>query len=323
MSAASAGVLVLAVLVALGLGDYPMSPAQVVRAIVDPEAGFTRTIVLEWRLPRVLAAVVFGAALGLSGAMFQTLTDNPLGSPDVVGFSTGAYTGALVAMIVLGAGLAGATLGSLVGGIATALLVYAFAFRRGVEGYRLIITGIGVTAALGSVNVWILLVAGREEAMQAAMWGAGSLADVGVHDVAGSSACLVVLGAGVGLLARGLRQLEMGDDTARAHGVRIETVRMAVILVAVALVSVVTAVAGPIAFIALSAPQIAARLARSAGLPLVLSACVGAVLLVAADLVAAHVLPGGVTAGQVTVVVGGAYLLWLLVNSGTGRNRKA
>lgn len=75
------------IVLALGVGDYPLSPLQVVTAVLDPGAGFARTIVLEWRMPRVLAALAFGAALGASGAVFQSLTRNPLGSPDVIGFS--------------------------------------------------------------------------------------------------------------------------------------------------------------------------------------------------------------------------------------------
>ena len=103
-TASLAVVAVVVAVVALGLGDYPLSPPEVLRALLVGD-GFASTIVLQWRLPRVLAALVFGAALGASGAVFQSLTRNPLGSPDVIGFSTGAYTGAIVGGLFSGQAL--------------------------------------------------------------------------------------------------------------------------------------------------------------------------------------------------------------------------
>ncbi|AGF73159.1 FecCD family ABC transporter permease [Corynebacterium halotolerans] len=301
------------VIAALGIGEFYVAPQDVIRSLLGRDTGFAAVVVNEWRAPRVAAACLFGAALGISGALFQTLTDNALGSPDVVGFSTGAYTGALIAMTVIGAGAGGTAVGALLGGVATALLVYLFAFNRGVEGYRLIIAGIGTTAALSSVNVWLLLRVDAGEAMNAAMWGAGTLSGITLGSVAIAAAVIVPGLLGTGLIARPLRQLELGDDAAIAHGVRVEPVRLLIIVIAVAPVAAVTAFAGPIAFIALSAPQIARRLQRSEGLPLIGSALTGALLLLLADLVARHLLPGGVPVGTVTVVIGGIYLMWLLV----------
>lgn len=308
---------------ALGVGQFYVAPQDVLRSLLGQDTGFAGVVVTEWRAPRVAAALIFGAALGVSGALFQTVTANALGSPDVVGFSTGAYTGALIAMTVIGAGSGGATVGALLGGIATAVLVYLFAFNRGVEGYRLIIAGIGTSAALSSVNVWLLLRAKSEDAMNAAMWGAGSLSGITVDSVVTASAVVAVGLAGAAVLARALRQLELGDETATAHGLRVEPARLAIIVIAVVLVAAVTAFAGPIAFIALSAPQIAIRLQRSEGLPLIGSALMGAALLLLADMTAQHLLPGEVPTGTVTVVIGGIYLMWLLVlqarQSGGGR----
>lgn len=114
------------------------------------------------------------------------------------------------------------------------------------------------------------------------------------------------------MLAGPLRQLELGDETARSHGVRVEPTRFAVLIVGVMLTAVVTAATGPIAFIALSAPQLALRLERGPGVPILSSAVLGGVLLLAADLIAQHVLGGTVPVGVVTIVIGGAYLVFLL-----------
>ena len=307
-----AAVVVLA-LVALGVGDYPLSVPEVVRAMVSDQ-GFASTVVTQWRMPRVVAAIAFGAALALSGALFQSLTRNPLGSPDIIGFATGSYTGAIVVLTVVGPAVVSTSFGALVGGLVTALLVYGLAWRRGVQGFRLIVVGIAVTAMRSAVNTWLLLRAQVEVAMAASIWGAGSISLVGWAQARLTLIVLVVLLPVVALLAGPLRELEMGDDLARSHGVDVERNRIAILVVGVCLTAVVTAVSGPIAFVALAAPQIARRLTRGAGLPLVGSALVGALLLLTADQAAQHLLPGDLPVGMVTVVVGGVYLLWLLVH---------
>ncbi|WP_371030891.1 FecCD family ABC transporter permease [Pseudoclavibacter sp. JSM 162008] len=306
------GIAVLLAVVALGLGKYPLTPIEVLEAVFVPDGGFATTVVLEWRAPRVVAALVFGAALAVSGALFQSLTRNPLGSPDVIGFSTGAYTGAVI-VIIAGAGtFLGTAVGALAGGLLTAILVYALARRGGVSSFRLIVVGIGVTAFLHALNTWMLLRAQTEVAMTASIWGAGSLALAQWSQLVPAAVILMLLVPAVALLAGPLRQLELGDETARSHGVRVEPTRFAVLIVGVMLTAVVTAATGPIAFVALSAPQLALRLERGPGVPILSSAVLGAVLLLAADLVAQHALGGAVPVGVVTIVMGGAYLVVLL-----------
>ncbi|WP_425483680.1 FecCD family ABC transporter permease [Cellulomonas taurus] len=311
-------VALLLAVVALGLGDYPLSVPEVVRALVTDQ-GFASTIVVQWRLPRVLVALVFGAALGVSGALFQSLTRNPLGSPDVIGFSTGSYTGVLLVTTVVGTGTLGVSAGALIAGLATALVVYLLAYRDGVQGFRLIVVGIGVTGMLHGVNVWLLLRAKTEVAMAASIWGAGSISLTGWSQALPAFAVFAVLTPLIWAVRGPLRQLELGDDAAGAHGLRVETTRLAVVVLGVALIATVTASAGPIAFVALSAPQIARRLTRSAGLPLLASALTGGVLLLGADLIAQHVLPTAVPVGVVTVVLGGIYLLTLIVREARRR----
>ncbi|WP_134766003.1 iron chelate uptake ABC transporter family permease subunit [Nocardioides sp. 1609] len=301
-------------LVALGTGSLELSPVEVVEAIRDLGAGYRRYVVLEERLPRIVAALVFGAALGVGGAVFQSLTRNPLGSPDVIGFSTGAYTGALVVITTVGSSATAVAGGALAGGIGTALLVYALAWRGGVIGFRLVIVGIAVTALLASVNTYLLLRAKLEVAVAAATWGAGSLSLLTWQQALPALLLVAALLPVIALLSGGLRQLELGDDAARAHGLAVEPVRLSLVVAAVALTAAVTAVAGPIAFVALSAPQIAHRLCRSAGLPLLASALTGAFLLLLADFAAQHWFPQDLPVGVVTVVVGGLYLLWLLAS---------
>ncbi|NWL12980.1 iron-enterobactin ABC transporter permease [Paenarthrobacter nitroguajacolicus] len=300
-------------IVSLATGDYDVTVQQVLQAFTGDAPGLAQTIVMEWRLPRVLSALVFGAALGMSGGIFQSMTRNPLGSPDIIGFNTGAYTGALIVMLTVGGGYLGIAAGALVGGILTALAVYLLAYRRGSQGFRLIIVGIGISAMLAAFNHWLILQAELEAALAAAVWGAGSLNGITWEQAAPAAVVVVVVGVATLAVARRMQLLEMGDDAARALGVRAEPTRLLLLVLGVALTAAVTAVAGPIAFVALAAPQLARRLTRSAGITLVPSAVMGAFLLVASDLAAQRLFaPIQLPVGVVTVCIGGIYLVWLL-----------
>lgn len=312
------GAVVVLALAALGVlalmtGDYSLTAGEVIDVLRGVREGLAPTVVLEWRLPRVLAAVVLGAALAVAGALFQTLTRNPLASPDVIGLSSGAFTGMLLTVLLLGTSWPQVTTGSVAGGAVAATLIYVLAHRDGIQGFRFIVVGIAISSMLASANTWMLLQIEVETAMFASAWGAGSLNGVTGGQVRGAAACVAVLLAGCAVLAPQLRQLELGDDAATALGVRPGRVKAAAVLLGVALVSVATAVVGPIAFISLAAPQIARRAAGTPYLPLTLSALVGALLLLLSDHVAQHLLPATLPAGVVTVVLGGAFLVWLIV----------
>ncbi|MDV6264555.1 FecCD family ABC transporter permease [Rhodococcoides yunnanense] len=303
--------------VAVGTGDYYIPPNEVLAAVFGDSSRITEIIVMEWRFPRVVLAFLFGAALGVSGAVFQSLTRNPLGSPDIIGFATGAYTGALVVILTLGGGYYQTGAGALVGGLATAAAVYLLAYKRGVQGFRLIIVGIGVSAMLASINTWLVVKADLTEAIAAAVWGAGSLNGLGWAQVWPALAVSAVIAPCLAVLSRRLPMLEMGDDAARALGVRAERTRLMLVFLGVALIALVTAAAGPISFVALAAPQLARRLTGTSGVAMVPAACMGALLLVVSDVVAQRVFaPTQLPVGVVTVSVGGAYFVWLLAREG-------
>ncbi|WP_116950874.1 FecCD family ABC transporter permease [Jiangella endophytica] len=302
-----------AAIVALCLGDLPLSPAEVVAGLFGADDGLSGTVVREWRLPRTTAAVLFGLALGVSGAVLQTLTANPLASPDVVGISSGSYTGGLIVIVLLGGGFAATATGALIGGLATAAAVYLLAYRRGVQGFRLIIVGIGVGAMLAALSTYLLLRARVEVAMTATAWGAGSLTPVGWPQLVPAAVVIVAALFPLVVLSRPLQQLELGDDASHALGVTVERSRLALLVCAVALTAVVTAAAGPIAFVSLAAPQIARRLTGGAGISLAAAGLLGALLLTVSDTVAQHALPVPFPVGVITVVIGGCYLVWLLV----------
>ncbi|MFI9244589.1 FecCD family ABC transporter permease [Streptomyces sp. NPDC053086] len=298
----------------IGTGDAKIPAADVLRTLAGNGSAYQDFIVNELRLPRVLVGLLAGASLGLGGALFQSVSRNPLGSPDVLGLSQGSTAGALIVIVLMSGGAAQVTVGALVGGLATGLAIYVLAWKQGVHGYRLVLVGIGVNAIMTAVNGYLLTKADLVDATRAVVWMTGSLNGRDwdqVWPLLGLCAVLLPL---VLAHARGLRMTEMGDDIANALGVRVQRVRLLLMVSAVLLTAAATAAAGPVSFVALTAPQLARRLTRSPGPNLVPSLCMGAALLVAADWASQRAFgTDQLPVGVVTGVLGGAYLLWLLV----------
>ncbi len=310
-------VLVLMALSVLGLmtGDYDLGPGQIMQALLgapqDPLAGY---FVNDLRAPRVVAAVVVGAALGVAGALIQGLTGNPLGSPDILGFTTGAATGALLQIIVLSGDGSQVALGALLGGLGTAVLVHLVTRGAGLTGTRLILVGLGVGALLSALNTLLVVRASLTAAQTAAQWLAGSLNAMQWHRVLVTGALVLVLLLLAMAVSGAWHLLGLGDDLAQSLGVPVTAVRTWSLLVAVALVSLATAATGPIAFVALAAPQIGRRLAGTAMPGILLSALTGAALVLASDIIAQRLLaPTQLAVGVVTGALGGLYLIALLV----------
>ncbi|MFF0163367.1 FecCD family ABC transporter permease [Streptomyces sp. NPDC005263] len=300
--------------VLIGTGDFPIPPADVLRSLVGDGNAGQEFIINELRLPRVLVGLLVGASLGLGGALFQAISRNPLGSPDVLGLGQGAAAGALIVIVLMHGSAAQVTVGALLGGLVTGLAIYLLAWKRGVHGYRLVLVGIGVAAMLTALNSYLLTISDLTDAASAVVWMTGSLDGRDwdqVWPLLGLCAVFVPL---VLANARGLRMTEMGDDVSYALGVRVERLRMMMLVVAVLLTATATAAAGPISFVALTAPQLARRLTRSPGPNLLPSLCMGATLLVTADWISQRAFGAGqLPVGVVTGALGGVYLLWLLV----------
>ncbi|MHC6628962.1 FecCD family ABC transporter permease [Streptomyces globosus] len=300
--------------VLIGTGDFEIAPADVVQTLLGNGTPAQDFIVNDLRLPRVLVALLVGAALGMAGAVFQSVSRNPLGSPDLLGFGYGSVVGALLVIVLFKGGATAVAGGALVGGLVTGVLIYVLSYKRGIHGYRLVLVGIGASAMLIAGIQWLLTKAQFIEATRAMVWLTGSLAGRDwsqVWPLLGTCAVLFPLVLSQG---RALRIAEMGDDAAYALGVRVERMRMLLMLAAVLLTTAAAAAAGPISFVALAAPQLARRLTRSPGSNLATGALMGSVLLLLSDWASqrafgADQLPVGVLTG----LVGGAYLLWLLV----------
>ncbi|MGO3886911.1 MAG: FecCD family ABC transporter permease [Mycetocola sp.] len=309
-------VVVLAGLTTLTLmtGSMPLAPDELLAVFSGTADPAPTRSVLGRRRPRALTAALVGCCLGLSGAVFQSVSRNPLGSPDIIGFTSGAATGAIVQILVFGGGILATAAAALCGGIVTALVVYVLARRHGTSGgVRLVLVGIGVGSVLSAVTSLLVVRAEITDATTVQLWSSGSLIGRGWPHVTALLCGLVILVPVLVLIAGKVSALELGDDTAHSLGLHPERIRLIALLIGVVLAAIATAAAGPIAFIAFAAPQIARRLSRSSGLHLGLSAVLGATLLVLADLIATTVDVGLRTpVGLVTSLLGGLYLLWLL-----------
>ncbi|MFE5502423.1 FecCD family ABC transporter permease [Amycolatopsis japonica] len=301
------------VVLSVGTGDYEMSPGEVLATLAGSGTK-AQYLVVMGRLPRVLVAILVGAALALAGAVFQTITRNPLGSPDIIGFTTGSATGGIVTLLLFGSGPGLVSVGAVAGGLLTALVVMALCAPHGLLSSRLVLLGIAVSAVLVGVNSYLLVKANLEAAAQAVGWLVGDLAGRDWSFFVPLAIAVAVLAPVVFANGRALRMLEMGDDTATGIGVDVHRVRLTLVLVAVALVAAATAATGPLPFIALAAPQLARRMTRLPGPNLAASAFVGAALVVAADYLGQRLLESSLLpAGVVAAALGGAYLLWLLL----------
>ncbi|QEV17352.1 FecCD family ABC transporter permease [Streptomyces alboniger] len=300
--------------VLIGTGDFDIPAADVIRTLLgDGDAG-QEFIINDLRLPRVLVGLLVGAALGLGGALFQSVSRNPLGSPDVLGLGQGSTAGALTMIVLFQGSAVEVAGGALVGGLVTGAAIYLLAWKRGVHGYRLVLVGIGVAAFITAVNGYLLTKADFVDAARAVVWMTGSLNGRDWEQVWPLLVLCAVLVPLVLVYGRPLRMLEMGDDVANALGVRVERTRAVLLTASVLLTAAATAAAGPVSFVALTAPQLARRLTRSPGPNLMPAMFMGAALLIVADLASqrafgADQLPVGVVTG----VLGGVYLLGLLV----------
>ncbi|AHY47675.1 ABC-type Fe3+-siderophore transport system permease component [Rubrobacter radiotolerans] len=323
----SVGVFVALLLVALtgvvlnvGVGEYPISPPDVVRTILGFEVvdGNYSFIVNTLRLPRALVALLVGVALALSGAILQGLTRNPLAAPDIIGINAGAGLAAVTLIVVFpSASAALIPPAAFVGAVGVAALLYVIAWRGSSSPIRLILIGIGLGAIAGAATTFMITFGNIYEVSQALIWLTGSVYGRSWDEVASFLPWLLVFVPLVLILSRQLNALSLGDEVATGLGSRVERERGLLILASVALAASAVATAGTIGFVAFIAPHIARQLVgpNHGGL-LPVSAAVGGVIVVLADLAGRTVFaPVEIPAGIITSIIGAPYFLYLLYRS--------
>lgn len=297
----------------LSLGRLGIPLAELGEALTGRAEGKNAFVLERLRGPRLVVALGVGCALGLSGALFQSATRNPLGSPDVIGLGAGAGAGAAFAALML-PGTVTVALGALVGGVLAMALVYLSTGTGFRNPARLVVAGIGVAAICTAVTQYVVYAMERDNAAALSAYVNGSLDSRSWEDATTIGLILLAVVPLTALLARRLDVGEMGDDIAQGLGSDPKRTKTYAVLLAIVLSAGAVSVAGPISFIALTAPQIARRMTRASGPHLLLAALTGALLMALADLCAQQLpLFEGLPVGIYTMAIGGAYLGHLLI----------
>ena len=322
-------VLVLVVFAAnVAAGDYPLTIMKVFEVLAGGGTKIEQTVVLKWRLQRALGAVVIGMALGIAGALTQSVTRNPLASPDILGISEGASAFAVSIIVLGGLNTSGAVqflstigipLAALLGALLTATVIWYLGSRRGMDTFRLVLAGIMITAILQAYVTLLLVRATITDAAVAKTWLTGSLGASSWgrnFPVVVVLCCVIPL---VGYVSFKLQAVLLGDQTASGLGVHVSRAQTLFLLLSVVLTAIAVSAAGPIGFIAFVAPQVALRLMATSSPPLIGSGLCGALLLATADLITRTILPVELPVGLVPSAVGGVFLVYLLIRA----NRKS
>lgn len=308
--------LLVLVLVSLAVGSRALAPADVVSALVTDRRDAVGVIMHELRVPRTLTALLAGACLGVAGVLMRALTRNPLADPGLLGVNAGAALGVVVAIAFFGVGTASGYVWFAFAGAAGAALLVNTAARPNRRGdtVGLILAGVALSACLGAV-VGIITLADDDTFESFRFWAVGSFErrdpDVALQLLPFAVAGILL----AAVFARGLDQLQLGSDLARALGVSPAVVAIGAAAAITLLCATATSAAGPLAFIGLLiAHAVRGAVGRSVPASLPLAAVAGATLTLASDIVGRVIaIPGEVEAGIVAAFLGAPLLLWLIL----------
>jgi ferric hydroxamate transport system permease protein len=268
--------------------------------------------VLEWRLPRLLAAILAGAMLATAGTIIQRLSGNPMASPEVIGISSGTALGVIAVLFSgLSASLTGMYVGGLIGALCAVGLIILLNRKTGFQPEKVLLTGVAITALMGAVQS-IVLAGGDPRSYQLLGWLAGTTYYVTTYALIPLTTITFIF-ISIGFLChRWLDILPLGEASARALGVNVSRSRMLLLLLVSGLTVSATLVVGPLSFIGLMAPHLARLLGFSrAKEHLIASILVGSTLMLFSDWLGRQILyPQDIPTGMVASIIGGLYLMW-------------
>ena len=307
--------------VALMVGPYSLSPAQILQTLAgsgDPQANI---VVWNIRLPRIVAAILIGAALAGAGASYQALFRNPLVSPDILGVSAGAGLGAVIG-IFLSLPVALIQMAAFGGGLAAVALVtlVAASIRNADRTLSLVLTGIVIGALAGAATSLLKVLADPYDQLPAiTFWLLGSLATVQSNDILPALPVILIGLVPLFLLRWQVDVLSLGDEEAQSLGVETRRIRLMVIISATLVTASATAVAGVIGWVGLVIPHIARMLVGPGfGRLLPVSLMIGAGYLLLVDTLARTIAATEVPLGILTAVIGAPFFVWLLARGKSG-----
>ncbi|MFC4558447.1 FecCD family ABC transporter permease [Virgibacillus kekensis] len=300
--------------IATGIGAVFISPMEVVGSLIGTAEKGSNVIIMQYRLPRIVMAILVGAGLGVSGAILQGIIRNPLASPDVIGITKGAgLAAASVVLLAPQAPIIALPLAALFGAAIITIVLYLFAYNRGVNPSTLALVGIAL-GAICHAGIQFLMVKFPVEINAALIWLTGSLWGKSWNDVLLLLPWILILFPISLMLARRMDILNLGDDVAEGLGEPAKRTRILLLVVAVALAGASVAVVGSLGFLGLIAPHIARQLVGNRHkLLLPMAAVTGMLLLLLADALGRGIAPPSeIPAGIFTAVLGAPYFLYLL-----------
>ncbi len=295
----------------LGSTYYPAK--EVLNALFGEPQGGADFAINTIRLPRMLAGLFAGFALGLAGNTFQTMLRNPLANPDVLGITSGLSAAALFCILILQTSNTVVSIASVIAGLVTVILIYVLSKGKTFSVGRLILVGIGIQAMLSAVISYLLMVGAQEDIATALRWLSGSLNGSQMSALLPLIVTVLVCAPVVILLGKHLSLLELGEQAASSLGLNTDKTRMLLILASVCMIALATATTGPIAFVAFLSGPIAKRLVGvgySNALP---AGLVGMNLVLAADLIGQFAFVTRFPVGIITGLLGAPFLLYLLI----------
>ncbi len=321
--------LAIVALVSMNLGTLPISPYAFIKTIVGNGTNQQQIALFSIRLPRIVMAILVGEALAVAGTILQSVTNNDLAEPGILGINTGAALFVVIFIYLTNGnnyyGMADFAVYTmpvvaLLGGALAAGLIYMLAWKNGIDSTRLLLMGIAINAAFSAMIVVAQLRSSNQDFNTIQMWTSGSIWGSSWRYVVAVSPIIVVFTCLALYKARYLDIFNLGDETSCGLGVHVERERILLILLAVVLAATATSVAGSISFVGLLAPHIARRLTGPRHKYLIVtSMLVGMILVVAADTVARNLFaPIELHLGIVISIIGVPYFLYL----GTGTVRK-
>ncbi|MHA7966254.1 FecCD family ABC transporter permease [Paenibacillus sp. CAU 1782] len=315
--------IVIVFIISMNTGHIRLSPLDVVKTLFGYGTAKQHLILYEFRLPRIVIAVLIGAGLSVSGAIMQGISRNALADPGILGINAGA--GLMVMLFIFYFPTTTAApafllpLLALFGAGLTAVLIFSLAYKRG-EGItptRLLLTGIAVAAGISAAMIVLTLKLDPDKYQFVATWMAGSIWGTSWKYVYALLPWIVVLLPYVMIKARMLNVLNLGDATAKGLGAHVSKEQLKLIAAGVGLAGACVAISGSIGFVGLIGPHLARRLVGSNHrFVLPVSAFLGALLVLTADLLGRSVLqPKEVPVGIVVAIIGAPYFLYLLARS--------
>jgi iron complex transport system permease protein len=302
----------------LTIGAKNYSLLQVLQVLLGAEVPGAGYLIWNLRLPRLLAGIFCGIAFGVAGNTFQTLLQNPLASPDIIGVSSGSTVAAVFGILFLHANRGLVSVMAVASGLLTSLLIYKIAYTGTYSKARLILTGIGVQAFFTALINWMVMNAAEYDVPTAMRWMTGNLNGLSTDAI--PALCVVVTLTTICIAAyrNSLRGLELGDTYATILGIRVNASRILLIVCAVVLIAAATSVAGPIASVAFLSGPIATKICGKNQTNTISSGLMGAILVLAADFAGQNLLPTRYPVGVITGLLGAPYLLYLLISMNKG-----